>query len=201
MENMKVGKMGQGGVAVAVACDFGKHRFSKKFFAWVVDLGIADFYIPALSDQALLQANETQEMKKVLDSVKKFDAPHCVICWDAPSGMLFLPCRHRNTCNECTVQKGVLSLSSCPSCRAPIHLVLDWKPDESPQKKEEEKKEEGEKGVVLAGEEDKMEVDEVHQNGLEEKEDGEKEGEGENEKGKSKKEEGENGVQEAADQM
>mmetsp|Transcript_8643 Transcript_8643/g.20343 ORF Transcript_8643/g.20343 Transcript_8643/m.20343 type:complete len:209 (+) Transcript_8643:3-629(+) len=43
------------------------------------------------------------------------DEQACVICSDAPRGILFLPCRHLCACPECSPV-----LASCPICRVPI---------------------------------------------------------------------------------
>ena len=43
----------------------------------------------------------------------------CVVCMDAPSEVLFLPCAHRCTCFECARQ-----LAECPLCRASLKKRL-----------------------------------------------------------------------------
>ena len=44
----------------------------------------------------------------------------CVVCMDAESTAVFLPCAHRCTCSECAV-----SLRECPLCRTPVARMAD----------------------------------------------------------------------------
>ena len=58
------------------------------------------------------------ELREALQRVQRAavasDA-HCVICWDAPKAVVFLPCKHRCCCEQCARQS-----LRCPLCKAAV---------------------------------------------------------------------------------
>ena len=90
---------------------------------WTIDLGIADFALPDFSrpDELVADNNEA------LAGTKQYcSSDTCCVCLESAPNMLFLPCRHRVCCRECTVDPdhGTLRLRSCPACRAELSVVL-----------------------------------------------------------------------------
>jgi hypothetical protein len=47
--------------------------------------------------------------------ISKREKMRCVVCFEAPSTVILLPCRHEAVCRNCSNQ-----LTECPICRAPI---------------------------------------------------------------------------------
>ncbi|GBL98743.1 hypothetical protein AVEN_8635-1 [Araneus ventricosus] len=48
---------------------------------------------------------------------------NCIICIERECSMLFLPCRHRCLCPECTTQY-IEQSNKCPLCRAVIDELM-----------------------------------------------------------------------------
>lgn len=69
----------------------------------------------ALSDK---QSDELREMRERLR--EEASRGVCCICFDVPSNVVLLPCRHKQTCGSCAA-----SITCCPTCRAAIQQRLE----------------------------------------------------------------------------
>ena len=49
--------------------------------------------------------------------------PDCVVCMDAPVEMVYMPCMHMCTCEECARSSAIKSPSICPLCREPCSEI------------------------------------------------------------------------------
>ena len=61
--------------------------------------------------------------KELYDQLQEMDTEEkdlCKICFEEPSCIVFLPCKHHLTCMGCAEK-----VSMCPSCRGPIRERID----------------------------------------------------------------------------
>jgi len=72
---------------------------------------------PNLS-QPLSNLNINQEQKT---QISDDDAKCCVICFDQPADVIFLPCKHMKVCSKCAY---ALKDSRCPLCRQAIKEII-----------------------------------------------------------------------------
>jgi hypothetical protein len=63
--------------------------------------------------------------KENFDELKVFDISECVICMEQISSVIFIPCAHRCTCEECYKQlKKTKSSMGCPICRRTVTSTI-----------------------------------------------------------------------------
>lgn len=60
-----------------------------------------------------------------LDELKVFDISECVICMEQISSIIFIPCAHRCSCEECYKKlKKTKAIINCPICRRTITSTI-----------------------------------------------------------------------------
>lgn len=99
----------------------------------VYDGSKAPFYkvsknnIKILSNQESIQyinkQNELNGINVDLSELKVFEISECVICMTEPSSVIFIPCAHRATCNDCYQSLKRVN-NCCPLCRRNIHNII-----------------------------------------------------------------------------
>jgi len=65
-----------------------------------------------------------EKAKDPMKNVKIYDAGKCVICMEAPSEKINLPCGHKCACDACSIQVQ-RTTNTCPLCRRIIESVMD----------------------------------------------------------------------------
>ncbi len=126
VRNIKVGKLGHGAPAPRVETHSVRGSFDLLAArTWKIDLGIADFALPDFSRPNELVA-DSDACEALVGTKQYCSSDVCCVCLEGAPSMLFLPCRHRVCCRECTVDpdRGTLRMRTCPACRAELSIVL-----------------------------------------------------------------------------
>lgn len=126
VRHMKCGKLGHGSYAPKVNSASMRLRFGNAQ-EWTIDLGIADFALPDFSQpEAVISARSAAAIAALTGETAFGGAEFCCICLERTPDMLFMPCRHRIACRECTIddESCSLRLQSCPVCRSELSVVF-----------------------------------------------------------------------------
>jgi hypothetical protein len=75
------------------------------------------------TDEGLMYLNKKNNIEYNLSELKIYEISECVICMSEPSSVIFIPCAHRATCNDC--YQGLKKVNNCcPLCRRHIHNFI-----------------------------------------------------------------------------
>jgi len=127
VNNLKLGKLNYGKKAPKINSVLCNEAFlSRRAQIWIIDLGIADFFVaPPRTAEELKKIGKEKHKKEEEKNKKSYDASECVICLDHIPNTLILPCSHKCVCEECLFHENkIIRLNTCPCCRSLIDAVM-----------------------------------------------------------------------------
>lgn len=83
----------------------------------LVAYGAQDVYLTGRDNKELVENIKILKFDaELIKNIKIYKTDNCVICLDAASTCIFIPCGHQCTCSECCEHVG----ETCPLCRKNI---------------------------------------------------------------------------------